>query len=191
LISKEANQENDDSIYKATIGRRNEIENNIYSTRIKMNDELASYISEEEKTLLPPLMDETENWLYSGDEAVYDKKALETKCAKFIELCNRIYGRFNNWRNLDQAINFMDDYNASSMTRVNKICETSLKDFIDQQQLVNLITASNTSINELKSALVKSPRFMDPTISADKIKAEYNELNNVKKFQFNFELLNL
>lgn len=182
LIQKEANQENEDGIYKITIGRRNEIENNIYSTRIKMEDELKSYISEEEKIALPPLMDETETWLYSGDDAVYDKKALETKCAKFIDICNKIYGRYNNWRNLDQAINFMDDYNASSMTRVNQISESSLKDFIDQQQLVNLITASNASVNELKTALVKSPRFMEPSISADKIKAEYEVLNNVGKF---------
>ena len=71
--------------------------------------------------------------------------------------------------------------NISDFARVNQIYETSLKDFINQQELINLITASNTSMNELKSALVKSPRFMDPTISADKIKTEYNELNNVKK----------
>jgi len=189
LISKEANQENEDGIYKATIGRRNEIENNIYSTRIKMNDELAGFITEEEKTALPPLMDETETWLYSGDEAVYDKKLLETKCAKFIELCDRIYGRFNNWKNLDQAINFMDEYNASNMNRINQICDSSLKDFINQEELFNLIAASNKSLNDLKTELQKSPKFMDPPTSADKIKGQYNELNNVNKnffFFFNF-----
>lgn len=144
-----------------------------------MQDELLSFISEEEKTALPPLMDEAEAWLYSGDEGVYNKKTLETKCGKFIELCDRIYGRFNNWKNLDQAINFMDEYNASNMNKINQICDSSLKNYINQEELFNLIANSNKNLNELKSELQKSPKFMDPPVSADKIKGQYNELNNV------------
>ena len=181
LISKEANQESEDSLHKITIGRRNEIENNIYSTRQKINDEaeLASFITAEEKTELPPLMDETESWLYSGDEAVYDKKLLEEKCARFIVLCDNIYGRFNNWKNLNQAINFMDEFNASNMNKINQICDSNLKDFINQEELFNLIANSNKSLNDMKAELVKAPKFMDPPVQADKLKTQYDELNNV------------
>jgi hypothetical protein len=147
-----------------------------------MNDELADFITNEEKAELPSLMDETENWLYSGDESVYDKKALETKCAKFIELCDRIYGRFNSWKNLDQAINFMDEFSASNMNKMNQIYDTSLRNFINEEEIFNLIANCNKGLNDLKAVLLKSPKFMDPPFSAEKIKGDYNELNNVIKY---------
>jgi hypothetical protein len=149
-----------------------------------MQDELANFITEEEKTALPPLMDEAEAWLYSGDESVYDKKCLETKCGKFNEICVNIYNRFNNWRNLDQGINFMEEYNASNLTKINKICDSDLKNFINQEEIFNLITLSNTNLNELKTQLQNSPKFMDPPVSADKLKGQYEILNNVNKFFF-------
>ena len=151
-----------------------------------MQDELAAFITEEEKTALPPLMDEAEAWLYSGDEAVYEKKLLETKCAKFIEICDKVYGRFNNWKSLDQAINFMDEYNASNMIRINQICDSPLKNFINQEELFNLIANSNKNLNELKSELQKSPKFMEPPVSAEKLKGQYDELNNVIIYFFYF-----
>jgi nitrogen fixation-related uncharacterized protein len=178
FFSKEANQENEDNIYKATITRRNEIENNIYSTRIKMQDELAAFITQEEKAALPPLMDEAEAWLYSGDEEVYNKNSLETKCGNFNELCVRIYGRFNNWRNLDQAINFLDEYNANNMNKINQICDSDLKRFLNQEELFNLIANSNKNLNDLKAQLQKTPKFMDPPVTSDKLKGQYDELNN-------------
>jgi endonuclease III-like uncharacterized protein len=151
-----------------------------------MNDEaeLANFITAEEKTQLPPIMDEAESWIYSGDEAVYDKKLLEEKCATFITLCDNIYGRFNNWKNLNQAINFMDEFNATNMNKINQICDSSLKDFINQEELFNLIANSNKSLNDMKAELVKAPKFMEPPVQADKLKTQYEELNNVIFFIF-------
>jgi hypothetical protein len=149
-----------------------------------MNDELAEYISTEERAVLPSLMDETENWLYSGDESVYDKKALENKCAIFIEISDTIYGRFNNWKNIFQTINLVDECNASNMNKLNQIYDTSLKNYLNEEDIFNLIANSNKSLNELKTGLLKSPKFMDPPVLADKIKADYNELNNVNDKYF-------
>ena len=137
-----------------------------------MNDEseLANFITADEKTALPPLMDETENFLYSGDEGVYDKKFLENKCEKFIKICDAIYGRFNQWKNLDQAVQFMDEFNGVNMNKINQLSDSSLKKFINAEELFNLVSASNKNINDLKADLVKSPKYNNYNWEYDPVK---------------------
>lgn len=179
MIHKEANQEMEDRQLKNAVNRRNEIENTIYSTRIKMQDELANYIQNDEKNALPPLMDEVENWLYSGDEAVYDKNILESKSSKLVELTNKIYGRFNAWKNLEEALVFLDNYTQENVNKVNQLCESNMKDFINSEEMFNLIFNSNKQLNDLKEQMNKFPKSMDPPTTAEKLKKQYDELNQV------------
>lgn len=179
MIHKEANHELEDRHLKNAVNRRNEIENTIYSTRIKMQDELASYIREDEKTALPPLMDEVETWLYSGDEQVYDKNILEAKGSKLMEIAGKLYGRFQVWRDLEEAVYQMDKVNQQNVNKVNQICESNLKDFIKSDELFNLISNSSQQLNDLKTQIIKTPRVMDAPTTAEALKKQYDDLNQV------------
>lgn len=169
----------EDRLLSYAVNRRNEIENTIYSTRIKMNDELASYIREDEKTALPPLMDEVESWLYSGEEQVYDKNILESKSAKLMEIAGKLYARFYSWRNLEEAVYQIDKNNQENVNKVNQICESNLKDFIKSDELFNLISNASQQLNELKTQITKTPRVMDPPTTAEALNKQYDELNQV------------
>ena len=185
MINKEANLENDDKLYNFIINRRNEIENIIYSTRIKMNDELSPFLTEEERTVLPPLMDAVETWFYSGDEAVYNKTELEKNTEKFNEVSGKIYARFNNWRNLDDAVEFLKKYNANNANKISQAVDSHLKNYIKQDELFNLVSNSNKQLGDLEDLMQKTPRFMDCPFSAEKLRKEFDELNNVKNcFKF-------
>lgn len=183
MIHKEANQEMDDKTLRNVVNRRNEIENTIYSTRIKMQDELASYIREDEKTALPPLMDEVETWLYSGDEEVYDKNILDAKSSKLMEIAGKLYSRFYAWRDLEEAVYQMNKHNDQNVNKVNQICESNLKDFIKSDELFNLISNSSQQLNELQTQIAKTPRVMDPPTTAEALKKQYDELNQVCFFR--------
>lgn len=179
MIQKEANQEMEDRQLRIAINRRNEIENSIYTTRIKMNDEMANYISEDEKKALPPLMDEVETWLYSGDELVYDKNILESKCIKLVELTGKIYRRYHNWNNLEETVAYLEKYNLQNVNKVNQICESNMKDFIKSDDMFNLISNSNQQLNDLKEQMTKTPKFIDAPTTAEQLKKQYDELNQV------------
>lgn len=182
MIQKEANLEMEDRHLRNAVNRRNEIENTIYSTRIKMNDELSSYIREDERTALPPLMDEVETWLYSGDEQVYDKNILEAKGSKLMEIAGKLYARFQAWRDLEEAVYQMDKYNQENVNKVNQICESNLKDFIKSDELFNLISNSSQQLNDLKTQIAKTPRVMDSPTTAEALKKQYDEINQVIYF---------
>ncbi len=182
MIQKEANYELEDRHFRNAINRRNEIENTLYSTRIKMQDEMANYISEEEKRALSPLMDEVETWLYSGDETVYDKNILESKCSKFIELTGKIYGRYKNWINLEEAIVYLEKYSLENVNKVNQICESKMKDFFNSDDMFNLISNSNQQLNELKVQMNKTLKFMEAPMTGEQLRKQFDELNQVKFF---------
>jgi len=179
MIQKEANHELEDRQLCYAVNRRNEIENTIYSTRIKLQDEFASYAREDEKTALPPLMDEVETWLYSGDEQVYDKNILEAKSSKMMEIAGKLYARFISWRDLEEVVYQMEKYNVENVNKVNQICESTFKDFIKSDDLFNLISNSSQNLNELKTQIIKTPRVMDPPITAEVLKKQYDELHQV------------
>lgn len=186
MIHKEANLENEDKQFKSAVNRRNEIENNIYSTRLKMNDELASYISNEEKSALIPLMDEVENWLYSGDELVYDKSALEAKSANLNALTNKLYQRYNDWNMLEAAVQYVTENNANCINNFNQLCETPIKNFLKEDEVFNYIADANKQFNDLTAQISQTPRIMSPPITAEKLKKQYNDLYQVKFFYFLF-----
>lgn len=179
MIHKEANQENEDKQFRIAVNRRNEIENIIYSTRIKMNDELATYISNEEKNALPPLMDEVENWLYSGDELVYNKTVLEAKSGKMNEATNIIYKRYNEWNGLENVLQYVSEGNANCVNKINQICSSTIKNFIKEDEVFNLVSNANQQLNELNAQISKTPRFMSPPTTAEKLKKQYDDLYQV------------
>ena len=144
-----------------------------------MQDELASYIREDERTALPPLMDEVETWLYSGDEQVYDKNVLESKSSKLMEITGKLYARYKSWVNLEDAVYQLDKFNVENVNKVNQICESNLKDFIKSDELFNLISNSSEQMNEFKTQITKTPRVMDPPITDEALKKQYDELNLV------------
>jgi hypothetical protein len=144
-----------------------------------MQDELASYIREDERTALPPLMDEVETWLYSGDEQVYDKNVLEAKSSKLMEITGKLYARYKSWVNLEDAVYQLDKFNLENVNKVNQICESNLKDFIKSDELFNLISNSSEQMNEIKTQITKTPRVMDPPITDEALKKQYDELNLV------------
>jgi len=155
-----------------------------------MQDELASYIREDERTALPPLMDEVETWLYSGDEQVYDKNVLEAKSSKLMEITGKLYARYKSWVNLEDAVYQLDKFNVENVNKVNQICESNLKDFIKSDELFNLISNSSEQMNEFKTQITKTPRVMDPPITCEALKKQYDELNLVLNY-FMIKIFNL
>jgi hypothetical protein len=108
ITQKEANQENDDRLLTMAINKRNEVENFIYSTRSKLESDLGAHITNEEKENLLSLMRGMEDWLYSGDEEVYNKSVLETKGKDLNDLGTKIYKRYHDWTKLAESLDKLE-----------------------------------------------------------------------------------
>ena len=96
-ITRENNQNNEDVIIHRTISYKNSLEQYIYDTRgkIEENGELKGFFTDDEKKELIKKMDELMDWLYSDDKDLYNKNKLEEKSKDMKKIGDEIYRRYN------------------------------------------------------------------------------------------------
>jgi hypothetical protein len=186
ITQKEANQENDDRLLTAAINKRNEVENFIYSTRSKLEGEMGSFVTNEEKELLLSLMQKMEDWLYSGDEEVYNKSVLETKGKDLAELGQKIYKRHHDWCRLSESL---DKLEGVINLRVKNLQEnspqTSFLTASDKDELSKLIVQYNNLLNEGRTSYTKFPKFGEAPAryeDVDKASEEFVKVNTLTYF---------
>jgi hypothetical protein len=187
IIQKEANQENEDRLFHLAINKRNEIENFIYSTRSKLDSDLSPFITNEEKQSLINLMNEMETWLYSGDEAIYDKSVLEARGKNLNELGTKVYKRYHDWGRLSESLNNLENSINGNINRLNtefekKKTNSSILTQKDFEELQKIINNYNNLLNESRTQFGTHPKFTDTPIRYEDIDKATEELNKVKYY---------
>ncbi len=177
ITQKEANLENDDKLLRVIKNRRNEIENYIYSTRPKLDNEIAPYITSEEKELLQKYMNEVEDWFYSGDESVYNKQILDEKSKNLNDLGGKIGQRHMSWEKLEEAFNKLEkciNLNIKNLSENDAILLQNEKD-----EIAKHIQTFNNNLNEGRVMFGKSPKFMDTPMKFEDVNKASEELVKV------------
>jgi len=181
ITLKEANQENDDKHLHIVLNKRNEIENFIYSTRSKLEADLAPFVTNEEKELLTQLMQTVEDWLYSGDEAVYDKPTLEAKSKDLNELGTKIYKRYHDWGKLFESLQKLEQcVNLNARKLEENTAQTACLSQADREELGNIVVSYNSFLNDAKAQYTKFPKFGDAPIRYEDVDKSSEELVKVK-----------
>jgi heat shock protein 4 len=188
MVQREANQENDDRLLHLAINKRNEIENFIYSTRGKLDSELTGFINEADKATLLKLMQEMEDWLYSGDEEVYLKSRLEERGKALNDLGSALYGRFHGWNKLEESLSKLEQilnlnvnkYNEE-YDKVSKGLPTNLNKN-DVEELSKHIQHYNNYLNEGKASYTKGSRLLDPQLKWQDVDKTSEEFVKVRIF---------
>jgi hypothetical protein len=178
IIQREATQENDDRLLTLAINKRNEIENFIYSTRSRLDGELAPYVLPEEKDKLIVLMNEMEHWLYSGSEDVYLKSVLDEKVKDLNELGNKVYKRYHDWERLSESLNTLQNEIINKQGQANDTQNTFLKPE-DREEFVKLINHSITLHKEGNAKFESGSRLADPPVAYQEVDKAIDEFSKV------------
>jgi len=182
VVLREATQETEDRLLVSAINRRNEIENFIYSTRSKFDNELAPFVTNEDKEILLQLMQVMEDWLYSGDEEVYNKAVLEEKGKDLNTLGTKINNRYHGWTRLSESFGKLEQCINLNINKLNtqhekiKNGEKTNMTAADLEELNQTIQTYNTHLNEGRVLYGKTPKITDPPAtweSVDKLSDEF------------------
>ena len=180
IIQREATQENDDRLLTLAINKRNEIENFIYSTRGRLDGELVEYVTPEDRENLLNLMNEMEQWLYSGSEDVYVKSILDERVKNLNELGNRIYKRYHDWERLADSLKRLQEKVAQNQTIANDVNQNSFLNQFERDELRTLVQKNIEYLNEGMSKFQQSTRKADAPISYEQVDKLVDEFSNVK-----------
>lgn len=185
IAQKEANQENEDRLLQMAINKRNEIENFIYSTRTKLESDLAPFVTSQEKEALLNLMQAMEDWLYSGDEEVYVKSILEEKGKNLSDLGTKIYKRYHDWEKLYESLGKLEQCINLNVNKVNeefsklKSGTPTILNQSDLDELTNTVSHYNTMLNEGKNQAGTYPKIADPPLKWEDVNKASEELVRV------------
>lgn len=183
MIQKEANQETDDRLLTHAINKRNEIENFIYSTRNKLEHELAGYISNEDKEKLLALMKEMEEWLYSGDEEVYNKNTLEQKGKSLDEAGTKLFKRIGDWEKLNEALQTAESNLQKHLEKLHeergKLGKDSALSQAEHDEISKIFENYQVLVAEALSRTQGVPKFMDPLHDPQELNKQIKDYNEV------------
>jgi molecular chaperone DnaK (HSP70) len=184
FVQKEANQEIEDRQHVFAVNKRNEIENFIYTTRMKLENELIGYISNEEKDLLVNLMARAEEWFYSGDEAIYNKATIESQTKELNDLGSKIYKRFYDWNKLGDALASFDKVLNALLNVFNEKYALFTKgqgslNQQDCQEITTMITNANNQLNEWRTQAATLPKHMNPPVLSENVSKIAEEMTKV------------
>jgi molecular chaperone DnaK (HSP70) len=182
IIQREASQENDDRLFTLAINKRNEIENFIYSTRTRLDGELVPYVLPEEKERLTILMNEMEQWLYSGSEDVYLKSALDEKVKDLNELGNKVYKRYHDWELLSESLNRLHNEVDKKQVQVNDSSQNTFLKPGDREEMTKLIHQNLTLHKEGSAKFEKGSRLADPPLAYQEVDKAIDEFSKVRLF---------
>ena len=179
LLQKDASKENEYILLTMAINKRNEIENFIYSTRGRLDGELSNYISQDEKDSLIKLMNEMEQWLYSGSEDVYVKSFLDDKVKGLNELGQKIYKRYHDWDRLSESLKKLEGVVALNEKKVNDTTQNIFLNQADRDELKKLVEQNTALYKEAVAKFEQGSRISDSPIPYDQVEKAADEFVKV------------
>ena len=184
IMQREKKQEKEDQDLILVQRKRNEIEQFIYSTRQKIDEDLKDFVTKDEKPILMKLMEEIENWFYSDDPEIENMSVLSSKSKALEDLGRIIYNRFNEWNNVSEAIGvFIQQINQAEsranadFDKFNKkdlTCFLKDKDFEEIKAAVNLY---KQKLQESQVLLSNSVKIDIPQVNDKTIKQYIDDFN--------------
>ena len=161
------------------INKRNEIENFVYSTREKLNGDLAYYVNSADSELLLQQMQIMEDWLYSGDENVYVKSILEDKAKGLNELGSKIYKRYHDWERLKESL-FIFGRSLNELVKKSNDANQSINLTQTEKDEVSKLLADNTNYCNQSEQQINTPqRFSDAPQKFEDVDKKLTELDKV------------
>jgi len=126
-----------------------------------------------------------EEWLYSGDEEVYNKTVLEEKGKELNELGGKVYKKFNDWTKLSESYNKLEQCINLNIKKLNNEFDnlsqnkptTLNKAECDELQVI--ITSNNNILNEGRINYAQYPKLGDAPASWESVDKSSDEF--VKK----------
>ena len=185
-INREKEQENNDKIYHESIGYKNSLEQYIYDTRNKIeeNGQLNGYFTEKEKGELMKKMDELMDWLYSEDKDLYNKNKLEEKSKDMKKIGDKIYKRYNEWNSLNEKFDKLQSVLNDTIMNISndemKIKAGQKSDLNNEIiiKIKELIKKTFVEIAEKKKIIDKKDFTNFPPISPEEIDMMINYFKN-------------
>ena len=191
-ITRENNQNKEDAIIHQTIGYKNSLEQYIYDTRSKIeeNGQLKGYYTDDEKKELIKKMDELLDWLYSDDKDLYNKNKLEEKSKDMKKIGDEIYKRYNEWNKLNEKYGKLESIINDTIMNVSNE-ETQIKSGkkanLSEQQITKikeLVKETFANIAEKKKLSDQKEFTKMPPVFPDEIDMLINTFNdNVNKIK--------
>ena len=180
-LQREVSQETDDKTFIIASNKKNELEQYIYNTREKFNNALKPHVLPAEKDQLSKHMDTLLDWLYSGDEDIFNKAVLESKGKDMLTLGNTIYSRMMNWNQLEENITLLEKAidKVIQATKVEREKLPDKKTYLteDDFKLINEhIQASRNKVNEFKQKYGEGVKTAEPLIAPNVVSNEQEEL---------------
>ena len=192
-LQREVTQETDDRIFHIASSKRNELEQYIYNTRDKLSNVLKPHILPNEQETLSKHMDVLLDWLYSGDEEVFNKATLETKSKDMLAVGSVIYSRMNNWNKLEENISLLEK-SIDKITNASKVEWDKLQSkqtYLTKEdfELINqLLQASLAKVAEFKKKMGEGIKTAEPLVKPEVVDEEKEELKKkVKKVYMDAE----
>jgi hypothetical protein len=161
------------------INKRNEIENFIYSTREKLNGDLAQYVTPSDTELLLQQMQTMEDWLYSGDENVYMKSVLEDKSRVLNELGTKIYKRYHDWERLKESL-FKLGRTLNEIVQKSKDATLSVNfNQSDKEEFSKLLNDHTSLYNQIENSINTASKTSEPSHKWEEVDKKTTELDKV------------
>ena len=200
ILRKEENErDKNDSKIKEAISYKNNLEDDIYKTRNKIDPkgELNGYYTEQEKEKLVNEMEKLMKWLYSEDDDLYDLVKLKEKSYEFRNLLEQINKRFNEWKKLkecyDKVITLINEkilYYTNLEDRIKKGEKVDIK-LDDIIKIKELIQKEYNNL-ELKIYEVdKEQKYKMPSLTSNDLENIMNSLNDKIEKIKNFEKMDV
>ena len=180
-LQREVSQETDDKTFNIASSKKNELEQYIYNTREKFNNVLKPHVLPLEKEQLSKHMDVLLEWLYSGDEDIFNKAVLEVKGKDMLTLGNTIYSRMMNWNQLEENITLLEKAieKVIQATKVEREKVAEKKTYLteDDFKLINEhIQMSRNKVNEFKQKFGEGIKTAEPLIAPNVVANEQEDL---------------
>ena len=200
ILKKEENErDKNDSKIKEAISFKNNLEDDIYKTRNKIDTkgELNGYYTQQEKEKLTKEMEKLMKWLYSEDEDLYDLVKLKEKSYEFKNLLEQIYKRFNEWKNLkdyyDKVIALINEkiiYYTSLEDKIKKGENVEIK-FDDIIKIKQLIQKEYNNLEIKIYEVDKEQKYKTPSLTSNDLENIMNSLNEKIEKIKNFEKMDV
>lgn len=188
---------NADRIIRETADMRNELESYIYDMRDKIISELATYLTEDEKSTFSTALEAAENWLYEdgfdATKSVYAEKLSglqkfgspivfrhteATNRPNAISVLQRTVEKYNNWLNSSQGEDEYAHITYEEFTKCHDKCDEAsswMYDMMDKQGSVALNVDPLVTVAEINAKVKDLTNVVSPVMHKPKPKPKKKE----------------
>jgi hypothetical protein len=139
-------------------------------------------------------MDVLLDWLYSGDEDIFNKATLEAKSKDMLAVGSVIYSRMNNWNKLEENITLLEKA-IDKITNASKVewdkLQSKQQTYLtkdDFEAINQLLQAKLAKVDEFKKKVGEGVRTAEPLVKPEVVEEEKEELKKkVKKVYMDAE----